>query len=86
MNLLVKNIKKTLKQYGHNFSSLKKENFSLSEELAFVFYSKYAQILIPFAPSAVKEFYDENDAWEELIYKFEGYLEYYEVLKALKVN
>lgn len=23
---------------------------------------------------------------EELIYKFEGYLEYYEVLKALKVN
>ncbi|HEF8023605.1 TPA: hypothetical protein SBC13_001779 [Campylobacter jejuni] len=62
MNLLVKNIKKTLKQYGHNFSSLKKENFSLSEELAFVFYSKYAQILIPFAPSAVKEFYDENDA------------------------
>ncbi|EIX1473187.1 TPA: hypothetical protein ACTZYL_000827 [Campylobacter coli] len=29
---------------------------------------------------------DVNDAWEELIYKFEGYLEYYEVLKALKVN
>ncbi|ECP9569184.1 TPA: hypothetical protein SBA32_000068 [Campylobacter jejuni] len=29
---------------------------------------------------------DVNNAWEELIYKFEGYLEYYEVLKALKVN